>query len=107
MDMLRVVGSVAPLQGGLVPRGTRTLVFESIFEVFLVLGTLVGIVVVGYMLYVAYRYRSGCGNGAVTDAPVLGELPTGGGSGRKLFTSFFMSMVVVVSLVSWTYLTLL
>ncbi|WP_396612505.1 cytochrome c oxidase subunit II [Haloferax sp. S1W] len=96
------------LQSGLVPRGTRIIVFESIFEVFLLLGTLVGVVVIGYMLYNAYKYRSGSGKGeGVEDRPVLGELPAGGGGGRKLATSFFMSMIIVVSLISWTYLTLL
>ncbi|ELZ93728.1 cytochrome c oxidase subunit II [Haloferax volcanii] len=104
-----VLTAAFPLQSGLVPRGTRAFVFESIFEVFLLLGTLVGVVVVGYMLYNAYKYRSGSGNGHIDDGDrlVLGELPSGSGGGRKLFTSFFMSMVIVVSLVSWTYLTLL
>ncbi|SEL72351.1 cytochrome c oxidase subunit II [Haloferax larsenii] len=97
------------LQSGLVPRGSRIIVFESIFEVFLLLGTLVGVVVIGYMLYNAYKYRSGAAKGdkEVEDRPVLGELPTGSGGGRKLATSFFMSMIIVVSLISWTYLTLL
>ncbi|SFR69020.1 cytochrome c oxidase subunit II [Halogeometricum limi] len=97
------------LQTGIVPRGTRAFVFERIFEVFLVLGTLVGVVVIGYMLYNAYKYRVGSGRGSDLDVdrPVLGELPTGGGGGKKLFTSFLLSTVVVVSLVSWTYGTLL
>ncbi|WP_336022003.1 cytochrome c oxidase subunit II [Halobellus salinisoli] len=96
-----------PLQPELVPRGTRTNVFESIFEVFLVLGTLVGVVVVAYMVYNAYKYRDGPGREGDFDPPVLGELPTGGGGGRKLFTSFALSTVIVVSLVTWTYFTLL
>ncbi|KAB1194144.1 cytochrome c oxidase subunit II [Haloferax sp. MBLA0076] len=97
------------LQSGLVPRGTRVIVFESIFEVFLVLGSLVGVVVIGYMLYNAYKYRSGSSYGSddEADRPILGELPMGDSGGRKLATSFFMSMIIVVSLVSWTYLTLL
>ncbi|EMA04371.1 MULTISPECIES: cytochrome c oxidase subunit II [Haloferax] len=107
--MEHVFGSSLSLQSGLVPRGTRAVVFDSIFEVFLLLGTLVGVVVVGYMLYNAYKYRFGSGNGTVDDErrPSLGELPSGGGGGRKLFTSFFMSMIIVISLISWTYLTLL
>ncbi|MDS0298966.1 cytochrome c oxidase subunit II [Halogeometricum sp. S1BR25-6] len=94
-------------QTGLIPRGTRAFVFERIFEVFLLLGTAVGVVVVGYMLYNAYKYRAGGGRGSDADRPVLGELPSGSGGGRKLFTSFFLSTVVVISLVSWTYGTLL
>ncbi|ELZ98772.1 cytochrome c oxidase subunit II [Haloferax mucosum ATCC BAA-1512] len=107
--MARGFGSSVPLQSGIVPRGSRAVVFDSIFEVFLLLGTLVGVVVLGYMLYNAYKYRFGSGNGDFDEADRLtvGELPTGGGGGRKLFTSFFMSMVIVVSLISWTYLTLL
>jgi cytochrome c oxidase subunit 2 len=95
------------LQSGLVPRGTRAYVFRSIYEVFLLLGTLVAVVVIGYMLYNAYKYRAGNGHDADVDRPVLGELPTGGGGGKKLFTSFLLSTVIVISLVSWTYGTLL
>ncbi|WP_049916652.1 cytochrome c oxidase subunit II [Halogeometricum pallidum] len=101
------VGLDVLAQTGLIPRGTRAFVFERIFEVFLALGTAVGVVVIGYMLYNAYKYRAGGGRGSDADRPVLGELPTGSGGGRKLFTSFFLSTVVVISLVSWTYGTLL
>ncbi|WP_410764487.1 cytochrome c oxidase subunit II [Haloferax sp. DFSO60] len=109
MDLERLCGSLLPLQSGIVPRGTRAFVFDSIFQVFLALGTLVGLVVIGYMLYNAYKYRWGSGNGDKPDDNplVLGELPTGSGGGRKLATSFFLSMIIVVSLISWTYLTLL
>jgi cytochrome c oxidase subunit 2 len=77
--------------------------------VFLVLGTLVGVVVLAYMAHKAYKYRAGgprADEGA-GDRPRLGELPAGGGGGRKLFLSFGLSAVVVLSLVSWTYLSLL
>lgn len=93
----------------LIPKGTRMNVFESIYWVFVVLGTLVGVVVVGYMAYNAYRYRATGGHAAEGDdeRPTLGELPTGGGKGRKLFLSFGLSAVVVISLIAWTYGTLL
>ncbi|WP_135827165.1 cytochrome c oxidase subunit II [Halorussus ruber] len=94
-------------QGGIVPKGTRVEVFRQIFTVFLALGTLVGVVVVGYMVYNAYKYRDGDGRGDDPDAPRLGELPTGGGGGRKLFLSFGLSTIIVVSLIAWTYGTLL
>jgi cytochrome c oxidase subunit 2 len=93
-------------QSGLIPRGTRVFVFDRIFTVFLVLGTLVGVVVIGYMLYNAYKYRD-TGDDDDVDRPMLGELPAGGGKGKKLFTSFALSAVVVISLVAWTYGTLL
>jgi cytochrome c oxidase subunit 2 len=93
-------------QSGIIPRGTRVFVFNRIFLVFLVLGTLVGVVVIGYMLYNAYKYRD-TGADDDVDRPTLGELPEGGGKGKKLFTSFALSAVVVISLVAWTYGTLL
>lgn len=99
------------LQSGLVPRGTRVEVFDAIFDVFLALGTIVGVIVIGYMLYNGYKYREGVEleevKKADEDRPTLGELPTGGGGGRKLFLSFALSTIVVVSLVLWTYATLL
>jgi cytochrome c oxidase subunit 2 len=99
------------LQGGLVPRGTRVEVFQEIYVVFVVLGALVGVVVLGYMLLNAYKYREGSEREDVKkadgDRPTLGELPEGGGGGRKLFLSFGLSTIVVVSLIVWTYGTLL
>jgi len=100
---------LAVAQLGLVPRGSRVAVFQQIYWVFLVLGTIVGVVVVGYMMYNAYAYRADGdraekGDG---DRPVLGELPSGGGKGRKLFLSFGLSAIIVISLVLWTYATLL
>lgn len=91
--------------GGLVPQGSRTFVFDRIFTVFLVLGTAVGAVVVGYMLYNAYRYRGT--EGGEPNLPELGGLPSGTGGGRKLFASFAVSTVIVLSLIGWTYGTLL
>jgi cytochrome c oxidase subunit 2 len=84
-------------------------VFNQIFQVFLILGTLVGVVVVLYTLQYAYRYR-GSREGADEgddDRPALGELPSGGGKGRKLLLSFGLSTIIVVSLIFWTYGSLL
>jgi cytochrome c oxidase subunit 2 len=82
--------------------------FQEIFDVFLILGTLVGIVVIGYMLYNVYRYRdTGEPVDDETERPTLGEIPTGGGHGRKLFLSFSISAVIVLSLILWTYGALL
>ncbi len=95
--------------GGIIPTGSRVDVFQTIYGAFLVLGTLVGVVVIGYMLWKAYAYRSGSERSAKADVerPVLGELPSGGGGGRKLALSFGLSTVIVVSLIIWTYGTLL
>jgi len=101
---------VGPLQlGGILPEGTRVDVFSQVYWVFLVLGTLVGIVVIAYMLYNAYKYRDDGTRDAKADEdrPELGELPEGGGKGRKLFLSFGLSAIIVVSLVAWTYFMLL
>jgi len=94
------------LQSGLIPEGTRMQVFSQIYWVFLVLGTLVGAVVIGYMLYNAYKYSyKDDEDGA--DRPKLGEVPTGGGKGKKLFLSLALSAIIVISLIAWTYGTLL
>ena len=112
ITMLEAVGtgslllSLTQSQEGVVPKGTRVEVFQQIFTVFLVLGTAVGVVVIGYMLYNAYKYRDRDGRDD-GDHPKLGELPTGGGGGRKLFFSFGLSTIIVVSLIAWTYGTLL
>jgi len=84
-------------------------VFGDIYEVFLILGTVVGVVVIVYTLYNAYKYRASR-DGAdeyASDEPQLGELPSGGGGGRKLFVSFGISALIVLSLIGWTYTTLL
>lgn len=99
------IGHLLPAQSGVVPRGTRVDVFQQIFTVFLILGTLVGVVVIGYMVYNALKnLDDGSEHG---DALRVGELPTGGGGGRKLFVSFGLSAIIVVSLIAWTYGTLL
>ena len=83
---------------------TRVDVFEEIFLVFLGLGTLVGVVVVAYTMYNAYKYRdAGEETKPDVERPVLGELPTGGQGGKKLFLSFGLSAIIVVSLIVWTY----
>lgn len=100
----------APLQlGGLIPRGTRVAVFERIYWVFLVLGTIVGIVVIGYLLWKAYKYRDRPGRAEEDDVdrPQLGELPPSTGGGKKLLLSFSLSAIIVISLIVWTYGTLL
>ncbi|SDR44725.1 cytochrome c oxidase subunit II [Natronobacterium texcoconense] len=86
---------------------TRVDVFENIFLVFLGLGTLVGIVVVAYTLYNAYKYRDTEERDDGEDLPSVGELPTGGKGGKKLFLSFGLSAIIVISLVIWTYSMLL
>ncbi len=86
---------------------TRVDVFEEIFLVFLGLGTLVGVVVIAYTLYNAYKYRDSEDRDDGKDTPTLGELPTGGTGGKKLFLSFGLSAIIVISLVIWTYAMLL
>lgn len=91
-----------------VPR-TPAEIFDNIYIVFVILGTLVGVVVTAYMLKNAWVYRDGTGNGEKADVerPELGEIPTGSGGGRKLFVSFGISAVIVLSLIAWTYVALL
>lgn len=83
---------------------TRVNVFEEIYLVFLALGTLVGVIVVSYTLHKAYKYRAGADHDYDVGRPELGELPTGADKGgRKLFLSFTLSAIVVLSLIAWTY----
>ncbi len=89
-------------------------VFETVFLVFVILGTLVGVVVVAYTLSKAWRYRDDgerekedTATGKKVTRPTLGELPTGSGGGKKLFVSFGISAVIVLSLIVWTYSALL
>ncbi len=81
-------------------------VFDEIFFVFLALGTLVGVIVVAYTLWNAYKFRDDGGeSNEEFDAPVVGELPTGQGGpkAKKLFLSFGLSAIVVISLVVYSY----
>lgn len=81
-------------------------VFDEIFFVFLTLGTVVGIIVVAYTLWNVYKYRDDGGEPDEDfDAPVVGELPTGQGGpkAKKLFLSFGLSAIVVISLVVYAY----
>lgn len=86
---------------------TRVDVFEGIFLLFLGLGTLIGIIVISYTLYNAYKYRDDGKHDEEEDLPVVGELPTGGKGGRKLFVSFGLSAIIVLGLVFWSYQMLL
>jgi cytochrome c oxidase subunit 2 len=98
-----------PLHGGDVRAPAD--VFNSIFEVFLILGTVVGVVVVAYTMYHALKYRRSASEedpyADSVERPRVGEKPTGGSGGRKVFYSFGISAVIVISLIAWTYTTLL
>ncbi len=108
---MTLIGGVwaVPLQlDRLLPDGTRVDVFREIYWAFLLVGTLVGVVVISYMLYNAYKYRDAGWEGEDdVDRPTLGELPEGGGKGKKLFLSFALSAIIVISLIVWTYAMLL
>jgi cytochrome c oxidase subunit 2 len=88
-------------------------VFSEIFGVFVAIGTVVGVVVIAYTLYHAYKYRDTGEQEAESedgfDAPQLGELPTGQQSGKskKLFMSFGLSAIIVISVVVYSYTLLL
>jgi cytochrome c oxidase subunit 2 len=100
---------------------TQSDIFGRLFTAFLILGTIVGTVVITYILYNAYKYRSDTetpegqydieeetGEQSVA-RPTLGEIPTGVGKagGKKLFLSFGISAIIVVSLVTFAYWNLL
>lgn len=84
---------------------TRVDVFQEIFKVFLGLGTLVGVIVVSYLLWQGYKYRaSAASDDGSIDRPSIGDLPAGADKGtKKLFMSFSMSVLIVLVLISWAY----
>lgn len=88
---------------------TQAEVFSEIFFVFLVIGTIVGVVVVVYTLYHVYKYRDTGEGSEGFNPPQLGELPTGQDSdkSKKLFMSFGLSAVIVISVVVYSYTLLL
>nr|WP_282190210.1 cytochrome c oxidase subunit II [Halocatena salina] len=82
-------------------------IFSTLFGVFLILGTVVGIVVISYMVYNAYKYRERDGHEEPMADPLqLGELPQGGGDGKKLAISLTISAIIVVALIGWAYVLL-
>lgn len=86
----------------------QTEIFSEIFLVFLVIGTAVGVIVVAYTLYNAYTSRDTGESTEGFDVPQLGELPTGqDGKSKKLFLSFGLSAIIVVSVVVYSYTLLL
>lgn len=102
MPNLADLGVVAQASGDL---RSQASIFEEIFLVFLVLGTLVGIIVIAYTLYNGYSYRDSAekSDDADFEAPVVGQLPTEEKSGKKLFLSFGLSAVIVISLIVYSY----
>jgi len=98
-------------------------VFSNLYRVFLVLGTIVGVIVISYTVYNAYKYRatdpdaegrydieeeSLDEDGNDPDAvnrPRVGEIPTGAGKGggKKLFVSFAISACIVLGLIVYSY----
>ena len=109
--MSATYGTIAGVFENPIPAAVRSPidVFNDIFTVFLGLGTLVGIVVIGYMVWKGYQYREGSGKGKEADIerPSLGDLPEGEGGGRKLIFSFAISAIIVLGLLGWTYGSLL
>ena len=97
----------APLQTPAEGLRSQASVFEEIFLVFLILGTLVGVVVIAYSLYNAIKYRDDGTDPEEGETPEIGELPGGGGNDKKLFLSFAISAVIIVVLIAWTYGALL
>jgi cytochrome c oxidase subunit 2 len=98
-----------------------TSIFSNLYTAFLVLGTLVGVVVISYIMYNAYKYRADdptpegsydieeTDDDASVARPKLGEIPTGVGKagGKKLFLSFSISAIIVLGLITFAYWNLL
>lgn len=92
---------------GGIPGQSPKAIFEQVFWVFMAIGTVVAIVVIAYAVYNVVKYRDSGGD-PYEDAskvvrPTVGELPGTSGGGRKLFLSFGISAIIVLSLIVWTY----
>lgn len=97
--------ATSALTSGIAHAGGRTPAdaFREIYTVFLVLGTGIGVLVILYLLYNASSYEL-FGDGAKTPSPPsVGALPSNPGRPRKLWLSFLLSAIVVISLIVWTY----
>ncbi len=105
VDILGAVDVIGPAAAG--DFRSRVSVFDELFWVFLILGTIVGIVVIGYTLYNGWRYRADNSDAELEDPPTVGELPTGQGGGKKLFVSFAISAVIVLGLIIYAYSALM
>lgn len=122
------LGITIPSILGSVPVGqvsrSQSEVFELLYNTFVILGTIVGTVVVSYILYNVYKYRSREeqpegrydieAGGEEEDKydvarPEQGVIPTGQGKGggKKLFLSFSLSAVLVLGLIIFSYTMLL
>lgn len=110
--LLPRLGAVATLSR------TQVDIFSRLYLVFLGMGTLVGIVVISYLLYNAYKYRAdepdADGKYDVEEVqdddvvrPKLGEMPSSSKGGKKLFLSFGISAVIVLGLIIYSYSLLL
>ncbi|MFC7071567.1 cytochrome c oxidase subunit II [Halovenus rubra] len=97
---------------------TQVDIFSRLFLAFVVLGTTVGVVVISYLMYNAYKYRTDAPDAdgkydveEETDddvvRPQLGEIPTSAKGGKKLFLSFGLSAVLVLGLIIYSYSLLL
>lgn len=94
-------------------------VFDNLYLVFLTLGTIVGVIVISYTVYNAYKYRStedrdpAEGKYDVEEVdddvvrPQLGEIPRSAKGGKKVFLSFGISLVLILGLIIYSYSLLL
>ena len=106
-DTVHVLWGPLSAAGGIPVQSPKT-IFELVFWVFMAIGTLVGIVVILYAFYNMVKYRDDEGEDPYADAkkvvrPEPGELPGSSGGGKKLFLSFGISAIIVLSLIVWTY----
>lgn len=114
-------GAASAMSGGTtVAQLSRTQVdvFDNLYLAFVILGTLVGVVVIGYLVYNAYKYRADepdaegkydveQRNDDDVVRPQIGEIPGSAKGGKKLFLSFGISAFIVLGLIIYSYSLLL
>jgi len=122
---MQAIGTIVPYMFGNAPVGqvsrSQSEVFSLLYSTFLILGTIVGVVVLSYLLYNVYKASSNeevpSGEYDVEEnvndddvpRPERGVIPTGQGKGggKKLFLSFGLSAVLVLGLIIFSYTLLL
>jgi len=78
--------------------------WTSLFNVFTILGTTIGAVVIGLIVFLVVRYRDrGASSSEPEDAPSLAKLPSERGRARNIVISLSLSTIVLSVLVVGTF----
>ena len=77
--------------------------FTGLFNIFVILGLVVGIFVLGLMILLIVKYRDKIGSVDPDDAPELGKLPSERGKFKTIAVSLTLSTIILSVLVVGTF----